>query len=274
MLVLVIWNFSNMDINDLKKIGARLKAEMVSNLNELRKGPDLGKGASGDTTHCVDKKAEDIVFEEAEKLNIPLTIVSEEYGRLDLNGGGPKLLTDPIDGSRNAFTGIPLFSTSMALIDGDVIGQTRLGYVINLISGDEFWTVKGKGAFLNGKTIQTQKEYSFKVIASEVQSPARDIPGILPLISLYNRSRCFGSTALDLAFLAQGAVSTFIVPVPSRSFDFAAGYLLIKEAGGIITDTEGHEIDHIEAGINRSTPLLASGNKMLHKKALEILKTS
>ncbi|MBI5408285.1 MAG: hypothetical protein HZA14_02860 [Nitrospirae bacterium] len=263
-----------MNIAHLRQIGRRLRDEILPHLKELRNAPSFGKGASGDTTQAVDKRAEDIVIEEAEKLNVPLTIVSEECGFKDIKGGGLKLLLDPIDGSRNALSGIPLFSTSIAVIDGDTIGNISLGYVVNLISGDEFWAVKGGGSFLNGAPIKTQQDDTLKVIAYEARTPKVDLPGIMPLISLFRRARCFGSTALDLAFLAQGAVSVFAVPSNSRSFDFAAGYLLVKESGGIVTDINGKSIDGIEAGVTRSTSLLASANEGLHKKALEILTLS
>ncbi|RJQ15970.1 MAG: hypothetical protein C4560_10380 [Nitrospiraceae bacterium] len=260
-----------MDIRDLRKIGKRLREEILSHLDELRTGAPLGKGASGDITHPIDKRAEDIVIGEAEKLKIPLTIISEECGVKDIRGGGPRLLLDPIDGSRNALSGVPFFSTSIAVVDGDTIGDVSLGYVINLISGDEYWAAKGKGSFLNGSPVQSQRDHTFTVIAYEAQTPRADLPGIIPLLSLFRRARCFGSTALDLALLAQGSISTFITPSPSRSFDFAAGYLLIKEAGGIITDTDGEEIEGIKIGIKRATSLLASGNRHLHEKALEVL---
>jgi myo-inositol-1(or 4)-monophosphatase len=260
------------DINDLRKIGEQLKKEIPLHLEELRKAGPLGRGAGGDTTHQIDKRAEDIILEEIEKLKIPVSIVSEECGFKDINGGGMKLLIDPIDGSRNAVSGITLFSTSIALIDGDSLGRTSTGYVLNLVNGDEFWAIKDKGSFLNGILLETQQDPSFKVIAYEAQVTERDIPGIQPLLSLFNRARCFGSTALDMAFLAQGAVSTFVVPSPSRSFDFAAGYLLVKEAGGIVTDLDGNELDHVRAGVERATPLLASANEELHNRALEVLK--
>ena len=260
-----------MDINDIRKIGIRLKKEISENLNELRAGPPLGKGASGDVTHPIDKRAEDIVYEELKKLDKPVSLVSEECGRKDLKGGGPRLLVDPIDGSRNAISGITLFSTSIAHIEGNAIKDTTIGYVINLISGDEFWAIKGGGSFLNSSPIKTQQDEVFRVIAYEAQTPRVDIPRIMPLISLCNRARCFGSTALDMAFLAQGAVSALIVPSPSRSFDFAAGYLLVREAGGIVTDLDGREIDQVKIGVERSTPLLASANEEVHKKALEVM---
>ena len=260
-----------MHINDIRKIGARIKKEISSHMDVLNSHTSLGKGASGDTTHPVDKLAEDIVYEELEKLGEPVTLVSEECGTRGIMGGGPRLLVDPIDGSRNAISGIPLFSTSIAVVDGDTVGQTKIGYVINLISGDEFWAIKGEGSFLNGSPIMTQKDEVFRVIAYEAQTPKTDIPLIMPLISLFHRARCFGSTALDMAFLAQGAVSVLIVPSLSRSFDFASGYLLIKEAGGRVTDLDGKEIDGVEVSVQRSTPLLASANQELHRKAVEML---
>ncbi len=260
-----------MDINNIKKIGDRLKKEISSHMDVLSNHASLGKGASGDTTHPIDKLAEDIVYEELERLGEPVTLVSEECGIREIKGGGPRLLVDPIDGSRNAVSGIPLFSTSIALVDGDTVGQTEIGYVVNLVSGDEFWAIKGEGSFMNGSPITTQQDAVFRVIAYEAQTPKTDIPAIMPLISVFHRARCFGSTALDLAFLAQGAVSVFVVPSLSRSFDFAAGYLLIKEAGGIVTDIDGKEIDGVEVSVNRSTPLLASANEELHRKAVEIL---
>jgi len=260
-----------MDINDIRKIGDRLKKEIALHLGELRSHASLGKGAGGDTTHPIDKRAEDIVYEELVKLNGPVTLVSEECGTREIKGGGPRLLVDPIDGSRNAVSGIPLFSTSIALIDGDTVGHTTIGYVVNLINGDEFWALKGKGSFLNGLPIRTQQDDAFRVLAYEACTPGVDIPKIAPLMVQFNRVRCFGSTALDMAFLAHGALSVFMVPCLSRSFDFASGYLLIKEAGGMVTDLDGKEIDGVEVSVDRSTPLLASANEKLHRKALDAL---
>ncbi len=260
-----------MDINDIRKIGGRLKREISDHLDELRSGDSLGRGAGGDITHPIDRRAEDIVYEELERLNEPVTLISEECGIRNIRGGGPALLVDPIDGSRNAISGVPLFSTSIALIEGKTVNDTSVGYVVNLISGDEYWATKGGGSFLNGLAIRTQQDSIPRVIAYETQTPRIDLPKIMLLLSLFNRTRCFGSTALDMAFLAQGTVSAFIVPSSSRSFDFAAGYLLIKEAGGVVTDLEGSDIHEVIISVERSTPLLASANEEIQGKALELL---
>jgi len=259
-------------ITDLKRIGKRLKEEMPSVIKGLYGSEPLGKGASGDKTYPVDRKAEEIVFEELKRAEKPVTVVSEEFGVMDINGGGVRLLLDPVDGSTNSMSGITMYCTSIALLDGDSIGEVYTGYVLNLVSGDEFFAIRGKGSFLNDKLITTQKDDRMRVILYEAQTPGRDIPKILPLLSLFNRARCLGSTALDMAFLSQGSVSMFVTPAPSRSFDFTAGYLLIKEAGGVVTDLNGNGIGDVRIGVERSTPILASANEDLHKRALGVLR--
>jgi Archaeal fructose-1,6-bisphosphatase and related enzymes of inositol monophosphatase family len=85
------------------------------------------------------------------------------------------------------------------------------------------------------------------------------------------RVRCFGSTALDLAYLSMGAVSLFITPTPSRIFDFSAGILIAKEAGAVVTNISGNPIENLPVQITTKTTLLVSANENIHKKALSIL---
>jgi myo-inositol-1(or 4)-monophosphatase len=258
-----------MKIEILRAIGRRLLKE-IPLLKESSK-TFVGIGASGDKTYQIDKVAEDLIVSGLDESGEALTIISEELGIKDLNGGGRRVLIDPVDGSRNAVSGIPFYSTSIAVVDGNTVGDIELAYVLNLVSGDEFWAEKGKGAFLNGERIVTQKDDIFYLTAYEAQSPPRDIPGMIPLLSAARKTRCFGSTALDLSYLACGAISVFANPSPSRSFDFAGGWLIVKEAGGIFTDIEGKSIETIELGLKKSTPLLVSGNMRLHEKALRLL---
>jgi myo-inositol-1(or 4)-monophosphatase len=258
-----------MEIEILRAIGRRLLEE-IPLLRESSK-TFVGIGASGDKTYQIDKVAEDLILSGLDESGEALTIISEELGIKDLKGGGRKVLIDPVDGSRNAVSGIPFYCTSIAVVAGDTIGDVEMAYVLNLVSGDEFWAEKGEGAFLNGEGIITQKDDIFYLVAYEAQSPPKDIPGMMPLLSASRKTRCFGATALDLSYLAYGAISVFANPSPSRSFDFAAGWLLVKEAGGIFTDIKGNSIETIEVGLEKSTPLLVSGNVRLHEKALRLL---
>ncbi len=261
-----------MKIEDLKAIGRKL-LEVVPQYRFATDAKEVIRvGASGDETFHIDKTAEEIIISHLESLNEPFHIVSEEYGFKDIKRGGMRVLIDPIDGSKNAISGLPIFCTSIAIADGDRIGDIFLSYVINLISGDEFWAESDKGAYLNGKKMKTQESDEINVILYEAQKPSRDLPEILPLLSLSKRVRCLGATALDLAYLSYGAVSVFVCPSPSRSFDFGGGWLLVEESGGIFTDIRGNGLENVEIGINTASPLMATANEKIHKKALEVLK--
>lgn len=258
-----------MEIRILRGIGERLLKEIP--LIKKATKTAIGIGASGDKTYPIDKLAEDIILTGLDESGEALTVISEEIGKKDIKGGGKKILIDPIDGSRNAVSGIPFYCTSIAVVNGNTVGDIKLAYVVNLINGDEFWAEKGKGAFLNGEKITAQRDDNFYLIAYEAQSPHEDIPRIIPLFAESRKTRCLGATALDLSYLACGAISVFANPSLSRSFDFAGGWLLVKEAEGIFTDIKGNPIETIEVSLKKSTSLLVSGNKRLHEKALRLL---
>jgi len=260
-----------MKIEILRNIGRRLLKEIPAMQLRSYNKMAIGVGAAGDKTFFIDKRAEDIIISGLEKSKEALTVVSEEIGIKDIKGGGKKVIVDPIDGSRNAISGIPFYCSSIAVADGNTLRDIELSYVVNLINGDEFWAEKGKGAFLNSKRIRTQKDEEFYLIAYEAQSPSKDIPRMIPLLSKSRKTRCLGATALDLAYLALGAISIFVTPSFSRSFDFAGGWLLTREAGGIFTDINGNAIEMLEISLKKSSSLLASGNEKLHEKALRLL---
>jgi myo-inositol-1(or 4)-monophosphatase len=262
---------ASVNIEILRTIGKKLLQEIPPQKKFLRL--PLGIGASGDKTYPIDKFAEDIILAGLDESGESLTIISEEAGVKDMRGGGRRVLIDPIDGSRNAVAGIPFFCTSIAVAEGDTVGDMELAYVVNLVNGDEFWAEKGRGAFLNSEMIHAQQDEVFYLTAYEAQSPHRDITRIIPLLSESRKTRCLGATALDLSYLAAGAISVFANPSPSRSFDFAGGWLLIKEAGGVFTDMNGDPIDAAGIGLKKSVSLLASGNRLLHEKALHLLHT-
>ena len=234
----------------------------------------LGRGAGGDTTFPVDKWAEDIILAALEKAHTQgesFTLISEELGIRKFGAGEKIVLVDPIDGSNNAKSGIPFFSTSLALLNGETLSTLAVGYIINLAVGDEFWAVRAQGAYKNGRRIRTSPRDGITVVAIEASSPKADLPRIAPLLGHAQRIRCFGSTALDLAYLASGALSVFATATASRAFDYAAGMLILEEADGVITDLEGTSLDHIVVGLERTVPLLESKNDVTHVRALSTL---
>ncbi len=257
-----------------KHIGKKMRDGLSVILAKEGGAVPLGKGAGGDKTFPVDQWAEDIIIaslEKAQREGETFTLISEELGIRKFGEGGKIVLVDPIDGSNNAKSGIPFFSASLALLNGPTLDTLAVGYVINLAAGDEFWALRGNGAYKNGSRIRTSAAQGITIVAYEASSPATDIPRLMPLFAQAKRTRCFGSTALDLAYLASGALSVFATATASRAFDYAAGMLILKEADGVITDLEGTTLDHIVAGLHRTVPLLASKNDATHILALNAL---
>jgi len=260
-----------------KDIGRKMHAGIAEFLEREGGSVPLGKGAGGDKTFPVDKWAEDIiiaVLDKAHGAGESFTLLSEELGIRKFGDGKKVVLVDPIDGSNNAKNGVPFFATSLALLDGETLSTLAVGYVVNLAAGDEFWAIRGQGAYKNGSRIRTPTTDAITIVAYEASDPAQDLLRIFPLIAQAKRTRCFGSTALDLAHLASGAFSVFATATASRTFDYAAGMLIVKEADGVITDLEGMLLDHIKAGLGRTVPLLASKNDATHVKALDILSSA
>lgn len=257
-----------------KGIGKKMRDGLSVILSKEGGMVPLGKGAGGDKTFPVDKWAEDIVIaalEIAHKTGESFTLISEELGVRKFGDGKKIVLVDPIDGSNNAKSGIPFFSSSLALLNGETLSTLAVGYVVNLAMGDEFWAVRAQGAYKNGKRIRTSATEGITIVAYESSSPGTDIPKLMPLIRQAKRTRCFGSVALDLVYAASGALSLLVIANPARTFDFAAGMLILEEADGVITDINGMTVDSVAAGLERTVPLLASANERLHARALEIL---
>ncbi len=257
-----------------KDIGRQLRVGIADFLSREGGLVPLGKGAGGDKTFPVDKWAEDIVIaalEKAHREGESFTLISEELGIRKFGEGEAIVLVDPIDGSNNAKSGMPFFSTSIALLNGAKLSDLCVGYIVNLAVGDEFWAVRAQGAYKNGRRIRTSASEGITIVAYEASSPGTDIPKLMPLIKQARRTRCFGSVALDLAYLAAGALSLLVVANPARPFDYAAGMLILEEADGVITDINGMTIDAVDAGLERAVPLIASANERLHARALETL---
>lgn len=256
-------------------IGRQMRAGIGEFLSREGGKVPIGRGAGGDKTFPVDQWAEDIVITRLDRLHAggeSFTLVSEEVGVKAFGAGTTTVLVDPIDGSNNAKNGVPFFATSIALLDGDLLSNLRLGYIINLATGDEYWAIKGGGAYKNGMPIRTPEHSEITIAAFEASDPAKDIPAMLPLLSAAKRTRCFGSTALDLALLASQGMSVFVTATPSRAFDYAAGMLILAEAGGVVTDINGGSLGNVQVGVGRTVPLLAAKNAAAHAAALALLK--
>jgi myo-inositol-1(or 4)-monophosphatase len=193
-----------------------------------------GRGEGGDTTLAVDLAAEDAVVEELEALGRPLTLVSEERGTLEIGGGGgPLVVVDPIDGSKNAKRGLPYFALSMAVADGRTLDDVFFGYVLDLGSGEEWWAQRGAGAFLDGRRLQVRADAKLEMLGVETAWP-KLLASCAEAIAASGaaRVRALGSVALSICWVAAGRLDAMASLRPVRSVDFAAAQLVLREAGG------------------------------------------
>jgi myo-inositol-1(or 4)-monophosphatase len=195
--------------------------------------PVLRRGEGGDDTTAVDQAAEDAVVERLAALGDDFVLVSEELGtRVFGAGGARRIVVDPIDGSVNAKRGIPFFSFSLAVAEGEAMDDVVFGYVYDFGSGEEWTARRGGGAYLQGERLgEVAPKDRIEILSFEgttARAIAERLDSLLPLVG---RVRVMGSLALSLCHLAAGRVDGVCSLKPARSVDIAAAQLLVRECG-------------------------------------------
>jgi myo-inositol-1(or 4)-monophosphatase len=235
-----------------------------------------GRGEGGDMSLIIDRAAEDAIFAELEALGEPLTCVSEERGQVALNGGGPtQVVIDPIDGSLNAKRGMPLYCMSIAVADGVTMGDAKYGYVHDFGSGEQWWAVRGEGAWLDGVPIpKLQEAGRVEILGIESGDPRRIARHSTALAATTaHRLRLIGSIALGLCWVAGGRFDALLSLRSIRSVDAAAGQLIVREAGGAVVfpDSQGGDLSAPLDLAMRSTVVAARGHGLATELARDVL---
>ncbi len=238
----------------------------------------VGLGAGGDQTIYLDQIAEQIVvrhLEQAYRSGLRFQLISEELGERDFGGSPALVLADPLDGSFNAKMGLPYYAVVLAATEGDRFSDVRLGYVQNLVTGDEFHAIKGGGAFHNGEPLRSDPPAfdgrAISLVQFDAPSGVEPRERAAPLLARAEKIRQLGSAALNLCHTATGGVALQVTPAPVRSFDLAGPLLILREAGGIATDFEGRSIESVSVRLDARTTLLASLSSEIHAHALDLL---
>ena len=157
-------------------------------------------------------------------------------------GGKVRWVVDPLDGTVNYAHGFPFYGVSIAL---EVEGRIELGVVLDTARGELFTAIRGEGAHLNGRPIQVtkRKETLGSLVATGFPyDVARDPENLTYFERAMKKGlmvRRPGAAALDLAYVAAGRLDGFW-EVKLNPWDVAAGWLLVEEAGGKVTDLDGH----------------------------------
>ena len=239
----------------------------------------VGQGAGGDQTIYLDQLAEEIVvrhLEQAYRSGFRFHLISEELGDRDF-GGDSLVLADPLDGSFNAKMGLPYYAVVLAVTQGDRFADVHLGYIQNLVTGEEFHALAGGGAFHNNEPLRSARPgfdgESIPVV--QIDAPTgQSRQGALAIFARAQKVRQLGSAALNLCHTALGGISLQVTPAPVRAFDLAGPLLVLREAGGLATDFEGHSTLKVSVRLDSRTTLLASLSPELIAYAIHLMKTA
>ncbi|MEI6312179.1 MAG: inositol monophosphatase family protein [Bacteroidota bacterium] len=218
------------------KTGAYIKQgqkQLDSNDVEL-KGPQ-------DFVTKLDKKAEEVLVD-ALRIILPESGFTTEEKMVSQETKEYMWIIDPIDGTSNFIHGIPMYSISIALQHNH---ETILGVVYDPSHEECFYAIKGQGAFMNGKPIQVSNKSTFEQAMLATGFPYAKyekmdayLACMKALLQECRTIRRMGSAALDLCYVACGRYEGFF-EYGLSIWDIAAGALIVKEAGGVISNYQG-----------------------------------
>jgi myo-inositol-1(or 4)-monophosphatase len=219
---------------------------------------------------AADRRAEETIYTELMKARPGYGFLGEESGRREGSDKSHTWIVDPLDGTTNFLHGIPHFAISMALErDGAVVA----GLIYNPATDEMFIAEKGKGAFLNDQRIRVagRTRLAEAIVAcgiahhghGDVGLSRKEVSAVQEHVAGVRR---FGAAALDLAWIAAGRLDGYWERT-LKPWDMAAGLVLVREAGGFVTDCDGR--DEI-----LSKGHVVAGNEPIHKGLLSLLKTA
>lgn len=228
-----------------------------------------GVGEGGDHALVLDRRSEDLVFGELERMHeesgADFTAISEERGQVVF--GDPdspwRVVIDPIDGSMNFRRTIPSHSLSVAIASGPSMSDVELGLVHEFGADEEFTAKRGAGAWINGRRLDTKGPgYGLEVVGLESAEPARIAPVVSELAGDAYRIRVIGSIAITLAYVAAGRLDAMASARACRSVDAAAGQLIVREAGGVAA-FGGFELADADLGLDARYPVVAARDETM-----------
>jgi myo-inositol-1(or 4)-monophosphatase len=253
-----------------RKAGLKLRRDFgeVQHLQVSRKGP-------ADFVSMADKRAEETLYEELGRARPGWAFLGEEGGERPGDASKPRWIVDPLDGTTNFLHGMPHFAISIAVEEPMASGKREItsALVYNPITDESFWAEKGRGAWLQDARLRvsSRRDLADAVIATgipflghgDLAQWSRIFGAIAPEVAGIRR---FGSAALDLAWVAAGRYDGFWESA-LQPWDVAAGILLVREAGGFVTDFRGGD-----RAIDRQEVLAATDG--LHSRLHKILAAS
>ena len=246
------------------KAGRGLKRDFgeVENLQVSIKGP-------GDFVTAADKRAEKTLYEELAKARPGYGFLMEEGGEIEGSDKSHRWIIDPLDGTTNFLHGLPIFAISVAL---EREGQLIAGVVYNPATDDMYIAEKGQGAWHNNRRLRVspRRNISDSLIACGIPhlGKAKEHPRFkAELAAVMARAanvRRLGAASIDLALTAAGRFDAYWER-DLKPWDIAAGIVLLREAGGYVSDLDGGQ-DMLEKGS------LCAGTELIQRELLALVR--
>jgi myo-inositol-1(or 4)-monophosphatase len=225
------------------------------------------KATINDLVTEADHASEKAIFKVIQQNHPDHFILSEETGSMPTQSN-IKWIIDPIDGTINFANGIPICCVSIGVEEN---GEMMMGAVYNPFMNELFFAEKGRGAFLNDQPIKVSNKNNLLTSCLVTGFPYQYLDtenGPLQIFEKLIRKsipvRRLGSAALDLCWTAAGRFDGFYEH-KLQAWDSAAGYLIVQEAGGMVTDLKGEKYNPYQPGIIAS-------NGQIHDQLLNLLK--
>ena len=230
-------------INVMISAAEKAGRSLINSFGEIEKLQVAKKGPA-DFMSEADRRAEEILYRELLKARPKYGFIMEERGTIKAEDSSNTWIVDPLDGTLNFLHGLPHFCVSIAL-ERDT--KIFAGVIYEPISDQMFWAERGRGAFLNGQRIRvsSRSDISDAVFASGIPSASRCnhskfLKELESVMAISAGVRHFGSAALDLAYVAAGRYEGFWER-ELHPWDLAAGLILVREAGGFVSDFLGYD---------------------------------
>ncbi len=249
---------------------ARKAGELIARATENLDRNDVESKSVNDYVSAVDRDAEREILYHLNKAYPDHAFLCEEGGASGNADSEYRWIIDPLDGTTNFLRGIPHFAVSLAC---EYRGKLEHAVVLDPIRREEFTASRGRGAQLNGRRIRvsTLDSLDGALLGTGIPFRARQtehlpayIRSLETLASSCGGIRRAGSAALDLAYVAAGRLDGFW-EIGLEPWDIAAGALLVREAGGLISDLNG-DSSYMESGH------VVCGNPKVFKAVLQVIR--
>jgi len=255
----------NVMVGAAQKAGRKLVRDFgeIENLQVSKKGP-------ADFVSVADKRSEKILFEELSRARPNYGFLMEESGAHEGSDTSNRWIVDPLDGTLNFLHGIPHFAISIGL---ERDGEPHAGVIYDPVGDNLFTAEKGQGAYYNSRRMRVSGRrdledsmFSTGIPFKGVRDHDKFLGELGAVMAVSAGVRRFGAASLDLAWVACGRYDGFWESGLSP-WDIAAGIVIVKEAGGYVSDFKGRD------GMMESGDIVAA-NDSLHAPLLKLLKAA